>query len=175
MTGLDQHARIVIVGCNGAGKTWFAQRMSSKTGLLVISKDALALTTGWVQRPKDVIAAAVLDATRSSAWILEGGPSILSDGVLDRATCVIWLDIPATLRFRRIVWRSMRYFGQVRPEHPPGNRDWPGLRQTTFALRALSGAGRQSSLIAERLALSKGQIQRLDNPKAVSRFLKQFD
>ncbi len=134
--------RVVVVGANGAGKTWFARQLSDRMGASVICKDALALKTGWVQRARAEVRADIVDRISAERWVLEGGPSVLIPEVLARADLVIWLDMSAGLRFWRIIRRSLRYAGRVRPEHPPGNRDWPGLRQWRFAWRALTGGDR---------------------------------
>ena len=44
--------RVVVVCANGPGKTWFARDLSARMGVRVIAKDAMALTTGWQQRPR---------------------------------------------------------------------------------------------------------------------------
>ncbi|MFQ1699941.1 hypothetical protein ACJ5NV_05030 [Loktanella agnita] len=167
-------SRVVIVGANGAGKTWLAQRIAQWRGLPGISKDALALTTGWAQRDRAEVQAKVLDAVAAEAWVLEGGPSILLPEVLTRANLVVWLDFPAGLRFRRILWRSLRYLGRVRPEHPPGNRDWPGFRQWRFAWDAIHKDDAFRSAIAAGLANTNVAIIRLTTPAEVTHFLDQI-
>lgn len=164
--------RVVVVGANGAGKTWFARDLAARMGVPVMAKDAMALTTGWQQRPRAQVQAAIADAIMAKAWVLEGGPSILSPLVLDRADLVIWLDLPASVRFWRIVRRSLRYLGRTRPEHPPGNRDWPGRRQFRFAWRALVAGDQFARAINDALAGSAVPVVRLRTPADVMAFLK---
>ncbi|MEJ6402202.1 DNA topology modulation protein FlaR [Yoonia sp. 2307UL14-13] len=161
-------SRIVVVGANGAGKTWLAQRL----GLPVISKDALALTTGWQQRPYDTIQVDIARLINAKRWVLEGGPSILSMPVLARAELVVWLDLPAFLRFRRVVWRSIRYAGRTRPEHPPGNRDWPGPRQWRFAWRAFTGGKGFRAAITRALHGTEVPVVRLQSVAEVDLWLR---
>ena len=150
-------SRVIVVGANGAGKTWFARQLA----LPVISKDALALTTGWQQRPRSIVQAEILRLIDADRWVLEGGPSILNSSSLARAELVIWLDLPARLRFRRVVWRSIRFLGRTRPEHPPGNRDWPGMRQWLFAWRALTTGARFQQAVEWSLNGHFGPVVRL--------------
>jgi len=126
-------------------------RLADALGADIIHKDALALMTGWQQRPSAQVQAAIAERMNTARWVLEGGPSILAPHVLAKSDLVIWLDIPAPLRVWRIIWRSLQYAGRVRPEHPPGNRDWPGLRQTRFAWRALTRGEASSQTIYSAL------------------------
>lgn len=153
--------RVVIVGANGAGKTWFVKRLAARLDLPVIHKDALALTTGWAQRPRTDVHAEILRLTAADAWVLEGGPSVLTAPVLARAQRVVWLDMPPFVRFCRVLWRSLRYLGRTRPELPHGNRDWPGLRQWRFALRALIGGARFTDAIEAALSSAQLPVVRL--------------
>ena len=81
----------------------------------------------------DMIRTGVVD---QPSWILEGGPSVLTTHALSRADIVVWLDMPKGLRVRRIIWRSLQFMGQTRPEHPTGNPEWPGVRQMRFIGKA---------------------------------------
>ena len=103
--------------------------------------------------------------------MLEGGPSILMPEVLARADLVVWLDMPAGLRFWRILRRSLRYAGRVRPGHPPGNRDWPGLRQWRFAWRALTASGQFRAAVMAGLKRGVVPLVRLQTPADVAEWL----
>lgn len=164
-------ARVVVVGANGAGKTWFATRLAQRTGGHVICKDALALTTGWHRRPAAQVQADLARAVAAERWVLEGGPSILTQPVLARATLVVWLDVSGRLRAWRILRRSFWYLGRVRPEHPPGNRDWPGVRQMRFLLRALVHGDQFARVIGDALADWDGPILRLSTAAEASAFI----
>lgn len=165
-------SRVIVVGANGAGKTWFAGALAAQTGAVVIHKDALALTTGWRQRPRSEIQAALLRAVAAECWVLEGGPSVLTTPVLARATHVVWLDPPAALRGWRVLRRSLRYLGRTRPEHPPGNRDWPGLRQFRFLWRALVDGDRFAAAITAALEGASVPAVRLTRTAEVSALIK---
>ncbi len=163
--------RMVVVGANGAGKTWFATRLAGRMSAAPIHKDALALTTGWQRRPGSDVQAAIVARIKADDWVLEGGPSILSAEVLARADLVIWLDLPARLRFWRILRRSLRYAGRTRPELPAGNRDWPGLRQWRFAWHALRAGDQFTAMITKALHGSSVPVVRLRSSDAVAAWL----
>jgi shikimate kinase len=150
--GLFSCQRILVVGANGAGKTWFAVRLADRLGVPVFHNDALALLRNWERRSRqqvDVARAVILDEPR---WVLEGGPSILTETALSRADLVVWLDMPKGVRVRRIIWRSLRFMGQTRPEHPKGNADWPGLRQFRFIAKAWRRDVEMRQIVADALS-----------------------
>ncbi len=161
-----------MVGANGAGKTWLARRFASAYDIPLIHNDALALLTGWQHRPRDEVARQRDAVTSGPSWVLEGGPSILTRDVLSRATLVVWCDPPPRLRAWRIFRRSLYYLGRNRPEHPAGNRDWPGPRQFRFFLKALTGGERFDAAIEAALAGYDGTIVRLRTKAEVSAFIK---
>ena len=163
--------RVIVVGANGAGKTTFANRFADLIAAQVIHKDTLVLTTGWKRRSEERVQEALLLHLADQRWVLEGGPSILSLTVLQRADLVIWLDTPTPLRVWRIIVRNLRYFGRTRPEHPPGNPDWPGRRQWRFLVRAGMSGPQFAHAIETALENWKGPVIRLRTRLAVNQFL----
>lgn len=169
--GLFSCQRIIVVGANGAGKTWVATRLAGHLGLRLIHNDALALTTDWVQRPRDAVRNARDEQAEGAAWIIEGGPSILCGAALARAEMVIWLDMSRGLRLRRVLWRTMTHIGRQRPEHPPGNRDWPGRRQFRFVAKVWTSDRVMRESVEAALAGYEGRVMHLKTPQAASQVL----
>ena len=166
------HHRILITGANGAGKSWFAERLAERLGLRWISNDALSLGHNWTYLQPDQIAQAQQHAIAQDHWVLDGGASLVRPDVLARAQVVVWLDPPAGLRFRRIIWRSLKYFGRTRPEHPDGNVEWPGARQVRFAYKAWAKDARVRASIHEGLARVDIPVIRLRTPEEVRQLLQ---
>ena len=156
-----RHRRIMVTGANGAGKTHLARALAAATGAPLLHKDAAALLTGWRQRSGAEVRTIVDAHVRQPAWVLDTGPTSLRPDVLDRTDLVIWLDPPAWLRVWRIARRSVRYLGRSRPEHPSGNRDWPGRRQAAFLWRAWAERHAFDRAIGQALAAWPGPVWRL--------------
>ena len=164
--GLFSCMRILVVGANGAGKTVFANKVADRLGIPVFHNDAFALLTDWTYRPRseiDSIRTGVLDQPR---WILEGGPSLLTEHALRRADFVVWLDLPKGLRVRRIFWRCLRFIGQTRPEHPSKNVEWPGPRQCRFIVKAWRRDAETRRTVSDRLGQTR--VLHLTSQKAVN-------
>lgn len=165
------YQRVIVTGANGAGKTWFAQRVAKTADLPWVNNDALSLKTGWQYRAKADIQALQDAAVSKDAWILDGGPSLIRPALVTRADLVIWLDPPAIIRLRRIVWRTLCYLGRTRPEHPQGNVEWPGRRQFRFLVKARKSDARIRDHLSEVLPICGTPYMRLCGDKQVDRFL----
>lgn len=171
--GLFSCQRILVIGANGAGKTWMALRLAHLLDLPVTHNDALALRSGWVYRDKAAVRAARDKVANSDRWLIEGGPSVLSGFAFERAELILWLDPPRHLRLTRVMWRSLRFMGQQRPEHPSGNRDWPGLRQFRFIAKSWTTDATVRETIERSLEGVQGAVVRLCRPREVTEWLSQ--
>lgn len=146
--------RLIITGVNGAGKSHIASRLrDARPGIPLVSFDAIKLTSDWRQRPRQEIDLALSQVVARDAWILEGGPSLLSQA-LPRAEAVVWLDPAELVRAWRLLIRPWHGLGKTRPELPPGNVDWP-LQQYRFALRSIKNGPRFRSYISSCLVDAK--------------------
>lgn len=147
--------RIIVTGANGVGKTRFARELAqARPGIPVVSFDSLKLQTDWHQRPRSETDADLSMELEKNAWILEGGPSLLPNGI-EKADALVWLDPAERVRVWRLLIRPWKYFGMTRPELPPGNVDWP-LQQYRFALRSISRRSHFRAYISEMFENAEG-------------------
>lgn len=112
--------RVMIIGQPGAGKSTLARTLGEITHLPVVHIDHIHWKAGWVERPgseKDELCAEV---HAKESWIFEGGRSSTWPERLSRADTLIWLDFPMSLRMRRVLWRTVQYWGRSRPDLPDG-------------------------------------------------------
>ncbi|PIL21781.1 hypothetical protein P775_02075 [Puniceibacterium antarcticum] len=110
----------MIVGQPGSGKSTLARRLGERTGLPVIHIDMIHWQSGWVERPKAQKVAMATEVEAGEAWIFEGGLSRTYDHRLLRADTLIILDLPLWLRAWRVFRRTLRHYGQTRPDLPEG-------------------------------------------------------
>ncbi len=99
--------RICIYG--RGGKTSLSRALGHLTGLPVIELDTIFWLPNWVERDHEEMRAIVLERLRDAedGWILDGNYSRIRPYVLPKADTVIWLNMPASATFMRIVKRTL--------------------------------------------------------------------
>ncbi|MBV9217024.1 MAG: hypothetical protein JO053_12695 [Acidobacteria bacterium] len=112
--------RVIVLGSGGAGKTTFAQRLGGVTNIPVVHLDALFWKPGWVRTEDPEWANILRVEVAKPAWIIDGNYGSSRQVRLEAADTVILLDMPRWLCMWRILRRTARYYGQVRPEMAPG-------------------------------------------------------
>ena len=112
--------RVMIVGAPGSGKSTLAGQLGECTGLPVYYMDHIHWLPDWEERPRTEKRQMALDIIAQDAWIFEGGMSMTYAERLARCDTLIWLDLPVWLRFRRVVWRTIRDHGKRRPDIAEG-------------------------------------------------------
>jgi adenylate kinase family enzyme len=96
-------ARIVILGCAGAGKTYLARRLGERADAPVICLDDI-WQSHWQERDVPAFRALLEKAHAGDAWISDGNFAIATFDIrLPRATLVIWLE-PSRLS---CAWRAI--------------------------------------------------------------------
>lgn len=123
--------KILVIGSGGAGKSTFAARLGSLTGLPVIHLDAHFWKPGWVEPSQEEWDKTVAGLISGEAWIMDGNYGRTLETRLAACDTVIFLDRPRLLCLARVVWRRIRFSGQVRPDMGqdcPEHLDWEFIR-----------------------------------------------
>jgi adenylate kinase family enzyme len=115
--------RVMIIGQPGAGKSTLARELGAITRLPVFHIDHIHYDRGWAERPGSEKDRLVAEVHAREAWIFEGGRSSSWGERLARADTLIWLDLPLGVRLLRVLRRTARYWGRVRPDLPEGCRE----------------------------------------------------
>ena len=64
--------RIIVVGCQGRGKTSLALRLGRNLGLPVVHLDVLYWRPGWKESDKASFRVRVADAIAGEGWVVDG-------------------------------------------------------------------------------------------------------
>ena len=115
--------RIMIVGPAGSGKSTLARDLGAVLDLPVIHLDAHYWLPGWVEPPPDVWRERVRQLVLGETWIIDGNYSDTFDLRLAAADTIVFLDVPRHIYLGRVIVRSLRSFGRVRPDMAPGCRE----------------------------------------------------
>ncbi|MGH9422139.1 MAG: shikimate kinase [Thermoanaerobaculia bacterium] len=106
---LAEAERVYIVGPPGSGKSTLGRRLAQVTGLPVHDLDEVYRQGGGRNplRPEDQRDTAVKQIIGSRRWIVEGVQLGWTDGLMDQAQVIIWLD---HLSWPRLALRMTRRF-----------------------------------------------------------------
>ena len=114
--------RVLVMGCSGAGKSTFAQRLADKTGLPFVSIDKIFWQPGWREPEGEEFSARMTSEAGKPAWVIDG--NYLTRGAAElrraRADTIFFFDLPRPVCMAAIIWRSATTYGRVRPEMAVG-------------------------------------------------------
>jgi adenylate kinase family enzyme len=99
-------ARIAVIGTSCSGKSTLAARLASSLEASLIELDEIHWGPGWSTDPPDVFRAKVEGALEAERWVCAGNYSIVHDLVWQRATALVWIDLPFWPTFGRAVSRT---------------------------------------------------------------------
>src|SRR6516162_2332934 len=163
--------RIIVVGCQGSGKTSLALKLGRKLSLPVVHLDVLYWRPGWKASDKASFRARVAHAVAGECWVADGTFSGLAfDLTLARADTLIVIERPRWLCLWRIAWRSAFGRQTTRPDLPEGcpeQFDWNLMRD---AWRY--NADRRPCIEAERLKYgAQIPVVRLSSDREIEEFV----
>jgi adenylate kinase family enzyme len=101
--------RVNVKGTSGSGKTTFAQELARRLDLRFVELDALHHGPDWYQPTAEEFRARVLEAMARlpNGWVIDGNyEAKLGDTVIGAADTIVWLDLPLTLKLRRVGRRT---------------------------------------------------------------------
>lgn len=114
--------RVLILGSSGSGKSTFARRLATLTGLPMVSIDAVFWQPGWAASDPATFAVRMQQIALGEFWIMDG--NYLESGVGElrraRADAIFWFDLPRHACMTGILTRVARSYGRVRPEMAEG-------------------------------------------------------
>ena len=166
--------RIIVVGCQGSGKTSLSLRLGRNLGLPVIHLDVLYWRPGWRASDTTRFRARVVEAIASDRWVIDGSFAGLAfDLTLARADTLVVIDRPRWLCQWRILWRSAMDRDRARadlPEGCPEHFDWNLMKE---AWRY--NIDRRPAIEAERMIYAPNiPVVRLGRDRDIEAFLNHL-
>lgn len=113
-------SRVLIIGCSGSGKSTLTQQLAEQTGLPVIHLDQEYFAPGWREPTTEVWRERVTKLAARQQWIMDGNFSGTFDLRMPRAEAVVFLNQPTWRCLWRVIIRTLRHYGKVRPGSAPG-------------------------------------------------------
>ena len=117
--------KIVVIGSSGAGKSTFARELGAIRDIEVVHLDRYFWQSGWTVYPRtERISIQQQLMQKKKRWIMEGSYIGSSDGRLDAADTIIFLDTPSLLCAWRVIKRhAAKHRQHERPDLPEGCAD----------------------------------------------------
>jgi adenylate kinase family enzyme len=104
----DLGRKILVAG--QGGKSVLARAVAADLDLPYVELDALSYLPNWVSRPKDEFRELVQKTLEDNpdGWVIVGNYGVDLQGMIaEKAETVIYVNMPWSLMFWRIFWRSV--------------------------------------------------------------------
>lgn len=100
--------RIAIIGMSCAGKSTLARQLSERLAARHIHLDELHWGPNWTARSAEEFLTSVERAVAAEVWVADGNYRAVRHVVLQRATTVIWLNLPLSTLLPRAFYRTFK-------------------------------------------------------------------
>jgi adenylate kinase family enzyme len=133
---MPDHLRFSVIGTSGSGKTTLARALAARMKIPFIELDSMFHQANWVVLPDAEFRARVAALVNGERWVIDGNYyHVVHDLVWDRATTIVWLDLPRRQIMTQVVWRSVGR-AAMRKELWNGNRErWSALLDRDHPIR----------------------------------------
>jgi adenylate kinase family enzyme len=104
---MPDRLRVSVVGTSGSGKTTLGRALAARLQIPFIELDSIVHQANWVALPDVEFCARVAAVAGGERWVIDGNYHVVRDLVWDRATTIVWLDLPRWQIMAQVIWRSV--------------------------------------------------------------------
>jgi adenylate kinase family enzyme len=104
---MRDHLRFSVIGTSGSGKTTLGRALAARLDIPFIELDSIIHQANWVALPDGEFRARVAAVVDGECWVIDGNYPVVRDLVWDRATTIVWLDLPRWQIMAQVIWRSV--------------------------------------------------------------------
>ena len=106
--------KVIVIGCPGAGKTTFSEKLRDKTGLPLFYLDAIWHKPDRTHISRDEFDARLGELLEGEAWIIDGNYSRTLERRIAACDTVFLFDLPTEVCLAGVIDR----IGKKRPDMP---------------------------------------------------------
>lgn len=160
----------MVIGCGGSGKSTLSRKIHEITGSTLISLDSHYWHPNWVETPPDEWAIKIETLCKQPHWVMDGNYGGTMDYRLRKADTAIFLDFPTWTCLSRVLRRTIRFYGQTRPDM---GKDCPERLSFQFLSYVFHYRKTRRAGVLKRLEKVKDstQIYIFENDHEVNEFL----
>ncbi len=165
--------RIMVIGCCGAGKSTLSKQLQEITQLELIHLDQYYWKPNWTESKGEEWKKVVTSLANKPTWIIDGNYSGTMNVRLEKADTVVFLDFTTLTCLNRVLKRTFKHWGKVRPDMPEGCKERFNLEFLHYV--ATFNLTRKKALY-KKLEGYKNKVDLvvLKNSKEVAQFLKRL-
>ncbi len=86
--------KIIIIGCAGSGKSYFARELNQKLNIPLYHLDLLYWKENWVETPREEFVLVIKEIMKNDKWIIDGNYSYSLEDRVKEADLIFYLDLP---------------------------------------------------------------------------------
>ena len=113
--------RVLVIGGNGAGKSYFSMKLSEVTGIPVVHLDRLKWRENWQSAPREEFDGRLKEELEKPEWIIDGNFSRTLPLRLEYSDTVFYFDFSTVKCLFGVLGRVFRNHGKCRPDMGGGN------------------------------------------------------
>ena len=165
--------KILVIGCCGAGKSTFSNKLQSILKLELIHLDQYYHKPNWEEPKKGEWDKIVHTLVQKPSWIMDGNYSRTMDVRIKSADTIIYLDYPTVKCFWRVIIRIFKYHGVTRSDMANGCKEQFDLE---FLHYVLTFNSKFRKVIKQKLNLVKEEkkVCVFKTDKQADKFLAQI-
>jgi len=108
MINIFDYKKIIVIGNNGSGKSYFSKELSKITGLPLFHLDLEFWAPNWQPMPKQEWIRKQISITSGENWIIDGNHTETMEIRFNRADLVIFLDINRFTCLKSVIKRHKK-------------------------------------------------------------------
>ena len=127
--------RVAVIGCPGAGKTFFAKKLAQKLQLPLHHIDYYFHEPGAHYTPRSPEwRSKVSELVAEPVWIIDGNYQSTFDILLPETDTIVFLDYPLGISLGRAILRRIKMHSKVREDMPSNWKEKLSFRLFKFIL-----------------------------------------